>query len=168
MKKFAVNALIVVVLAFIVQWMFIKYVPNLVYKIAVHRSGKSCNQWINAGKTDAKMRRVVMPNPDFVYSALFYDVNEKDIVVSGVLPDSGYASISFYDDRCQPYFVYNNLSSDHAGKFSLTLSQHESTGPHEVKAKTNKGVLICRFLLKGDSAFQKMKDYQHQLTSELK
>ena len=168
MKKFAVNALIVIVLAFITQWMFIRYVPNLVYKIAAHRAGKPGNHWIHAGKTDAGMRRVVMPNPDFVYSAFFYDVNEKDIVISGVLPDSGYASISFYDNRCQPYFVYNNLSEEHKGKFALTLSQHESTGPHEVKAKANKGVLICRFLVKGDSAFQRMKDFQNQLTSELK
>jgi hypothetical protein len=168
MKKFFVNALIVVVLAFIIQWMFIKYVPDIVYKIAVHRSDKPCNQWINAGKTDAGMRQVVMPNPDFVYSAFFYDVNEKDVVVSGVLPDSGYASVAFYDDRCQPYFVYNNLSRDHTGNFSLTLSHQESTGPHEIQAKTNKGVLICRFLVKGDSALQKMKDYQSQLTSEVK
>lgn len=168
MKKFAANTLIVVVLAFIIQWMFIKHVPDIVYKIAVHRSGRPANQWINAGKTDAGMRRVVMPNPDFVYSAFFYDVNEKDVVVSGVLPDSGYASVSFYDDRCQPYFVYNNLSQDHTGKFSLTLSHQESTGEHEVHAKTNKGVLICRFLMKGDSALQRMKDYQNQLTSEVK
>ena len=109
-----------------------------------------------------------MPNPDFVYSAFFYDVNEKDVLVSGILPDSGYASVSFYDDRCQPYYVYNNLSQGHIGKFSLTLTQQTANKTDEVHAKTNKGVLICRFLLKGDSAFQRMKDYQNQLTSELK
>jgi len=168
MKKFAFNALIVALLTFIIQWLFIKYVPNIVYKIAVHRSGRQCNQWINAGKTDAKMRRVVMPNPDFVYSAFFYDVNEKDIVVSGVLPDSGYASISFYDDRCQPYYVYNNLTQNHTGKFSLLLSQKASNAENQVQAKTLKGVLICRFLVKGDSAFQKMKEYQSQLSSAYK
>ena len=168
MKKFAANVFIVVVMAFIIQWMFIRYVPNIVYRIAVHRSGHLTNQWINAGKTDASLRRVVLPNPDFVYSALFYDVSGKDIVVSGVLPDSGYASISFYDARCQPYFVYNNLSPDHTGKFSLTLSHQESMGSHEVHAQTNKGVMICRFLMKGDNDLQRMKSYQSQLSSQLK
>ena len=165
MKKFAVDALIVLVLAFIIQWLLISYAPDIVYRIALHRIKGQTNQWINAGKTDAGMRQVVMPNPDFVYSALFYDVNEKDIVVSGVLPDSGYASIAFYDDRCQPYYVYNNLDSGRTGKFSFTLSKHRADDNNEIHLKTNRGVLICRYLLKGDSAYQKMKEYQNRLAA---
>jgi uncharacterized membrane protein len=168
MKKFAVNALIVLVLAFIIQWMFIRYVPNVVYRIAVHRSGETGNQWIHAGRTDAKMRRVVLPNPDFVYSALFYDIRESELEVSGVLPDSGYASVSFYDDRCQPYYIYNNLSAHSTGKFHFKLSMKPSNSANEIHAKTNRGVLICRYLVKGDSSYQRMKDYQRRLSCDMK
>ena len=167
MKRFLVNVTIVAILAFIVQWALIRYVPNIVYKIAVHRSGVN-NKWVNAGKTDAHMRKVVMPNPDFVYSALFYDVSDRDIVVRGVLPDSTYASVSFYDDRCQPYYVYNNLVPGHTGAFHLTLSQKDLAGSNDVKAKTTKGVIICRFLVKGDSTYHLMKEHQSQLMCEVK
>jgi uncharacterized membrane protein len=168
MKRIVVYALIVALLAFIFQWMFIKYVPDLVYKIAIHRTNGQSNQWINAGKTDAKMRRVVMPNPDFVYSALFYDVTDNDLSVSGVLPDSGYASVAFYDDRCQPYYVYNNLDPMRTGKFNFRLSKAAARSSNDIQVKSARGVLICRYLMKGDSSYQKMKDYQSQLSCEVK
>jgi hypothetical protein len=168
MKRFGIDALIVALLAFIFQWALIRYAPDIVYKIAVHRTKGQSNQWISAGKTDAKMRRVVMPNPDFVYSALFYDVNDKDISVSGVLPDSGYASVAFYDDRCQPYYVYNNLDQKRTGKFNFKLSKEAPQNTNDIKVKSGKGVLICRYLLKGDSSYQRMKDYQSKLAREVK
>lgn len=163
MKKLAINTFIVLLLALIIQWLFIRYVPDIVYRIAVRRSGRT-NEWINNGRTDARMRRVVMPNPDFVYSALFYDVSDHDLDLSGVLPDSGYASVAFYDDRCQPYQVFNNLGADHHGKFHFLLSPKSSSGQDQIQAKTQKGVLICRYLLKGEGAYQRMRAYQSQLT----
>ena len=168
MKRVAVNAIIVIILAFIFQWALIRYAPDLVYRIAILRTKGQSNQWISAGKTDAKMRRVVMPNPDFVYSALFYDVNDKDISVSGVLPDSGYASVAFYDDRCQPYYVYNNLDQRHTGKFNFKLSKEAPQNANDIQVKSGRGVLICRYLLKGDSSYQRMKDYQSKLACEVK
>src|ERR1039458_2237355 len=118
MKKVLTGIIIFCIIAFATQHLFIKYVPNLVYKIAVKRVDHNFNHWINAPKTDASMRRVVMPNPDFVYSALFYDVKDSDITISGILPDSVYGSVSFYDNRCQPYYVYNNLNPVRKGAFS--------------------------------------------------
>lgn len=166
MKKFAVNVLAVLILAFIIQWMFIRYAPNIVYRIAVHRAGK-INQWIHNGHTDARMRRVVLPNPDFVYSALFYDINENDLEIRGILPDSGYASVAFYDDRCQPYYVYNNLTSGHAGPFHFALSLKPSSAENKIHVKTKKGVLICRYLVK-DGDYERMKEYQSHLACSAK
>ena len=121
MKKALIGLIIFCLVAFVTQRLFIKYVPNLVYKIAVKRVDHNFNHWINAPKTDASMRRVVMPNPDFVYSALFYDITDSPVAISGVLPGLSYASVSFYDDRCQPYYVYNNVDSIRIGKFEFTL-----------------------------------------------
>jgi uncharacterized membrane protein len=167
MKKFAVNALIVLLLAFITQWLFIRYVPDIVYRIAVHRVSFT-NQWIHNGHTDARMRRVVLPNPDFVYSALFYDLGDKELDLSGMLPDSGYASVSFYDDRCQPYLVYNNLSANHHGQFHFILSSKPSNAENEIQAKTRRGVLICRYLVKDARDYEQMRSFQSRLRCQLK
>ena len=114
------------------------------------------------------MRRVVLPNPDFKYSALFYDVSEHDITIAGMLPDSSYSSLAFYDDRCQPYFVYNNLSAEHKGRFEFRISKNAEDGAKQIHPKTNTGVIICRYLVKNDSAFNMLKAYQQQLTCSVK
>ena len=166
MRKIVTGIIVFLLIAFTVQWALIKYAPNLVYKIAIHRVNGQFNKWMNAGNTDANMRRVVMPNPDFVYSALFYDVSDKGISVSGILPDSTYASVSFYDDRCQPYYVYNNLDSTHKGKFVLDLSRGEEPAQHAVHAKTNRGAVICRFLKSTDSSYQQLVPFQKALMAQ--
>lgn len=163
MKRLITVVFSILVLALLVQWLVIKYIPNVVYKIAVHRSGNDFNRWINAGKTDAGMRRVVLPNPDFIYSALFYDVSGKDIILTGNFPDSTYASVAFYDNRCQPYYVYNNLSDNRKGQFRFQLSKKSANGPNQLQAKTGRGVVICRFLVKDSSKYEKMRAYQQQL-----
>jgi hypothetical protein len=167
MKKGYLYVVVFISIAAVTQWAAIKYIPNLVHAIAVHRV-KKINVWVNAGKTDAAMRKVVMPNPDFIYSALFYDVNSHDITVSGYLPDSGYASVAFYDDRCQPYYVYNNLEPNHTGPFTFSLSSRLVKVIHGLHPLTNTGVIICRYLLKSDTAFARIKNYQGELRSEVR
>lgn len=168
MKKWLTYLTIAAALTFLTQWLVIRYIPNLIYRIAVKRSAHEPNKWIHNGKTDAAMRKVVLPNPDFVYSALFYDVNDRDLIIEGVLPDSVYASVAFYDNRCQPYYVYNNMSKRRTGQFWFQLSRRGLKGANQLQAKTNKGVIICRYLLANDSNYAKAVEYQHQLVSELK
>ncbi len=168
MRKIVIGLIGFVLLVLAIQWAVIHYLPDVVYKIATRRIEHKFNVWINAGKTDASMRRVVMPNPDFVYSALFYDVTDNNIQISGVLPDSTYASISFYDDRCQPYCVYNNLDSSRTGKFELNLVKNETSAPHTVHVKTERGVVICRFLKSTDGSYQQLVPYQKMLRCEVK
>ena len=168
MRKIVYGIICFLLLAFATQWAVIKYFPDLVYKIATHRTGNRFNTWINAGETNASMRKVVMPNPDFVYSALFYDITDHPITVSGVFPDSTYASVSFYDDRCQPYQVYNNLDPNRKGKFEFILDSKEANAPHSMKAKTNRGVIICRFLRSNDSSYRQLVSYQKTLSCTLR
>jgi uncharacterized membrane protein len=168
MRKVVTWVIVFLLVAFLTQWAVIRYFPAVVFRIAIHRIDNKFNVWINSGKTDASMRRVVMPNPDFVYSALFYDVTNKDVKVSGVLPESTYASVSFYDDRCQPYYVYNNLDSARTGKFEFSLVKSETTDAHSVHVKSDRGVLICRFLKSTDSGYQQLVPYQKMLQAEVK
>jgi uncharacterized membrane protein len=167
MKRTYIPVLSFVAIALLTQWLVIKHVPDLVHAIAIHRVPQR-NQWINNDKTDASMRRVVLPNPDFKYSALFYDVTGHDITITGTLPDSSYASVAFYDNRCQPYYVYNNLSPERKGHFEFLISKNGVTGPKQIKPKTNTGVIICRYLVKNDSSFAIMKSLQQQLACTLK
>jgi len=167
MKRIWLPVLLFVAIALFTQWLVIKYVPDMVHAIAVHRVPIT-NQWINNDKTDARMRRVVLPNPDFKYSALFYDVTQHDIIITGTLPDSSYGSVAFYDNRCQPYYVYNNLSPERKGHFEFHISKTASEGAKQLHPKTNTGVIICRFLVKNDSAFNVMKTYQQQLACLVK
>jgi uncharacterized membrane protein len=167
MRKIIGGAVIFMLIAFVTQWVVVKEVPSWVYKIAIHRTDHQFNKWINSGNTDAKMRRVVMPNPDFVYSALFYDVTHKTVTISGILPDSTYASVSFYDDRCQPYYVYNNLDATRKGKFELNLGNSDKTEAHAIRAKTGRGVVICRFLKSTDSSYQQLVPFQKVLSCEV-
>jgi uncharacterized membrane protein len=167
MKKLYIPVLFFVAIALLTQWLVIKYVPDMVHAIAIHRV-PLINQWINNDKTDARMRRVVLPNPDFKYSALFYDVTEHEITITGTLPDSTYASVAFYDNRCLPYYVYNNLSAERKGHFEFQISKNTSNGPKQLQPKTNTGVIICRYLVKNDSAFNVMKAYQQQLNCKVK
>ena len=167
MRRIYVPALLFIATALLTQWLVIKYVPYLVHAIAAHRVPQR-NQWINNDKTDARMRRVVLPNPDFKYSALFYDVSEHDITITGTLPDSSYASVAFYNNRCQPYYVYNNLSPNRKGHFEFLISKNAVTGTKQLKPETNTGVIICRYLVKNDSSFNIIKTYQQQLACTVK
>jgi uncharacterized membrane protein len=165
MKRTFSLLLFFIAIAAFTQWVVIKYIPNAVHAIAVWRVHKT-NEWISNNKTSDSMRTVVLPNPDFIYSALFYNVREHDLTVNGVLPDSVYGSVAFYDDRCQPFYVYNNLDSTRKGAFHFLLSSQTSTGDNQVKAKSGTGVIICRYLVKSDSAFAAMKQLQSRLSSK--
>ena len=168
MRRIVPAILIFLLIAFATQRAVIKYLPAVVYRIALHRSNSAVNTWINAPKTDATMRKVVLPNPDFVYSALFYDVRKQAIDISGTLPDSTYASISFYDNRCQPYFVYNNIDTAHAGSFNLHLSSGDKMEGNNVNAKSKRGVIICRFLKSNDSSYAQLVNFQKLLHCDVK
>ena len=66
-----------VAIVFVTQHLFIVFAPNLIFIIAKHRSGKPLNTVIIAPKTDAKLRRVVLPNPDFIYNDIKLEVSSQ-------------------------------------------------------------------------------------------
>jgi uncharacterized membrane protein len=150
LQKYLMPVLWVVVIASITQYIFIAAVPRLIFTVARHRSGKPLNTVIAAPKTDAKLRRVVLPNPDFVYSACFYDLKDGDLAVSGQFPDSlAYCSVALYGSNVLPYYIINNVDSK-ANQFRFRLTGEDGNGNQTVHAKTRQGVIIMRWLA-GDS-----------------
>ncbi len=141
--------IVVIGMAFFVQLFIIRYLPNGLYRVAKRLSGKPYNTFIHPPKTNAKLRKVVLPNPDFIYSALFYDVSNGDVVVSGEWPDtSQYACIGFYGNNLQPYYVVNNRHNlDGQFRFRLTSSSESPTDMSVVKAQSEKGSILIRMLV---------------------
>ncbi len=145
MMKIVGRVILFVIIVAAVQNLFIAFVPNLIFAVAQLRKPQPVNTVIHAGKTDASLRKVVLPNPDFIYSACFYDVSNNDLLITGELPDSTqYCSLSFYDNSVQPYYVRNNLQG-FKNKYVIRLSSVGRT-QRTLKAKTKKGAVLMRIL----------------------
>jgi uncharacterized membrane protein len=152
--KVAVRILLFLLLVFLIQHFFIAAVPSLIFKVAQYRKTAPFNAVIHAGKTDAKLRKVVLPNPDFVYSACFYDLSKSDLVITGVFPDTTqYCSLAFYDNRAQPFYVFNNFKAS-TGSYALRLSSHKQ-GYNLIQSPTLQGVVLMRIL--ATDSFQRTK-----------
>jgi uncharacterized membrane protein len=133
-------------LVWLTQYLFIANVPKLIFAIAKHRKPVDMNTVYHAGKTDATMRKVVLPNPDFIYSACFFDLSKKDLLITGQFPDtSQYCSLAFYGDDVQPYYVRNNLQG-FKPNYSIRLS-YVNREQRTLRAKTKQGVVLMRVLV---------------------
>jgi uncharacterized membrane protein len=152
-RSYIIRGILFCTIVFAVQYLFIASIPNLVFFIAKHRSGKPLNTVIQAPKTDAKLRKVVLPNPDFVYNAVFYDVCKSDLIVSGEFPDSSqYCALAFYGDNAQPYRVINNLKTN-SKSFKFHLSQKKSDSI-TVVSPTSQGALLMRILVTDNEQYK--------------
>lgn len=150
MMKIMGRVVLFLVIVLVVQQLFIAFTPNLIFAIAQARKPKGLNEVIHAGKTDASLRKVVLPNPDFIYSACFYDVAQNDLLITGELADtSQYCSLAFYDNTVQPYYVRNNLQG-FKNKFTIRLSS-VARAPRTLKAKSRKGAILMRMLAQGST-----------------
>lgn len=164
-RGYIFSVLAVLLIAVGVQYLLVLYVPNIIFAIAKKRSQQPHNTIIHAPKTDAKLRRVVLPNPDFVYSAIFYDVTEHDVIVSGVFPDSGhYACLAFYGDDMQPYHVVSNQKG-FTGTYQFRLSKTAESKDDltRVIAKTPQGSILIRLLHTNSQEEQAARQVQKQL-----
>ncbi len=146
LKGITQSVILFAAITFATQYLFIAYLPNIIFCIGKYRSGKPLNTVIYAPKTDANLRKVVLPNPDFIYNACFYDVTAKDILITGEFPDSiQYASLAFYGNNVQPYYVMNNQTGLKQ-RFKLRLSSVNRIRG-DVSTPTKQGTVLLRLLV---------------------
>jgi uncharacterized membrane protein len=158
-KMFFLYTVLFVFLSMLTQALFIAHVPDIIFYLAKHRSEKPLNTVIHAPVTNAKLRKVVLPNPDFIYSAVFYDISEYDLQISTHFPsDSQYACMAFYNDKAQPYFIINNLNN-RKGKITVGLTS-SSENDERIKSPSRQGVILMRYLVK--DSFQMSKTFMLQ------
>ncbi len=163
--KIAFRVLLFAVLVFAVQYLFIAAVPSIIFSIAKYRKPVPVNTVYHAGKTDATLRKVVLPNPDFIYSACFYNLSETDLVITGEFPDtSQYCSLAFYDDKVQPYYVRNNLQG-FKNKYSIRLSSVNRV-VRTLRAKTKQGTVLMRILVTDSAQMANAKRIQQSFKAK--
>jgi uncharacterized membrane protein len=159
MKKYLKPVILFVAIVVVTQYYFIAFLPNIIFAIAKFRSGKPLNTIIQAPKTDAKLRRVVLPNPDFMYDACFYDVSKNDLLITGEFADTTqYCSLAFYAANVQPYYVMNNLQG-FKKKYSLRLSSVARVNGC-IKTPSTQGTLLMRVLVTDSTQYANAKRLQ--------
>ncbi|MFN8323162.1 MAG: DUF1254 domain-containing protein [Chitinophagales bacterium] len=162
-----VRILLLIVFVYLVQLISINYVPNIIFQIAKIKSGKPLNTVIHAPKTDASLRKVVLPNPDFIYSACFFDVRDNDLLITGVFPDtSQYCSLAFYGNDVQPFYVINNLQGFKAN-YKVRLSGVGRVNGC-IKSASKQGVVLMRILATDSSQTGNALNIQSKFKVEIR
>ena len=128
----------------------IHYIPNIVYAVFHYKIEKNQNIKDNEIKhfdiPSDQSRNVVMPNPDFLYSTIFYDLSEKDLNINANMPDSTYWSVSFYKPNTINWFVKNDQEFV-TNNLDLTLTFNDSGSENVIKSPVKKGFMIIRILV---------------------
>ena len=128
----------------------IHYIPNIVYAVFHYKIEKNQNIKDNEIKhfdiPSDQSRNVVMPNPDFLYSTIFYDLSEKNLNINANMPDSTYWSISFYKPNTINWFVKNDQEFV-TNNLDLTLTFNDSESQGVIKSPVKKGFMIIRILV---------------------
>ena len=128
----------------------IHYIPNIVYAVFHYKIEKNQNIKDNEIKhfdiPSDQSRNVVMPNPDFLYSTIFYDLSEKNLNINANMPDSTYWSISFYKPNTINWFVKNDQKFV-TNNLDLTLTFNDSESENVIKSPVKKGFMIIRILV---------------------
>ena len=128
----------------------IHYIPNIVYAVFHYKIEKNQNIKDNEIKhfdiPSDQSRNVVMPNPDFLYSTIFYDLSEKNLNINANMPDSTYWSISFYKPNTINWFVKNDQEFV-TNNLDLTLTFNDYESENMIKSPVKKGFMIIRILV---------------------
>jgi len=128
----------------------INFIPKIVYEVFHYKIEKNQNIKDNEIKhfdiPSDQSRNVVMPNPDFLYSTIFYDLSEKDLNINANMPDSTYWSVSFYKPNTINWFVKNDQEFD-TNNLDLTLTFNDSKSENVITSPVEKGFMIIRILI---------------------
>jgi uncharacterized membrane protein len=113
-------------------------------------------------------RMVALPNPDFLYVAMGYDIRSSDLILSGKMPDSTYYSMALYDTDTRNYFRVNDRQCpDKAFNYRLTKQKTESEDRKPIiVASTPVGFLLIRILITDPSQVEYLKEIQQSFTVE--
>ena len=147
--------------------------PYYVQSKVVSQRGNSTNVLRFAERpTPEKSRLVPLPNPDFLYSSISYDINDSILKISGKVPDSTYWSIATYQANTTNFFVANDDQVD--GNFEYYLANEGSKSPllkdipkeKIIYSPTKTGLVLFRYLISKAYPFNTLVGLQHTVKVE--
>lgn len=128
----------------------IHYYPNLVYRKAIKKIGVADNTLTYRTLPDASFKKVVQPNPDFLYVLGTYNLKEGPIQLTGVLPDSTYWSLALYSPNTVNYYVKNDQQFL-SNKLNVIIKEEEyymdDAAAEIIDSPTPKGMILFRILV---------------------
>ncbi len=171
--KKGIFALVLVVIAvgfyYLTIWATPYYVQN---KFAEKNLGFVNKPRFGEQPNPENSRVIPLPNPDFLYSTINYDLKDEVLKISGIVPDSTYWSISAYQENTTNYFVENEEKVK--AKFEYYLAPEGSTSealkniPKEkiIYSPTTKGLILFRYLVSKAYPVKTLAELQHAVTVE--
>ena len=144
----------IVVFSFAFYKLTIKLTPNVIYsKVKAKMLDQS-----NIGENQTRLlpfpeeddRAVVMPNPDFAYVSMFYDITDGPLHLTGRMPDSTYWSVALYEPNTSNHYVKNDMQyGDAMLNLVIGSANQKSTnieGAELINSPTKEGFLLVRIL----------------------
>lgn len=171
--KKSIFALVLVVIAVSFYYLTIWATPYYVQNKFASKSEGYINTPRFGEQPNAENSRVIpLPNPDFLYSTINYDLKENILKISGIVPDSTYWSISAYQENTTNYFVENEEKVK--SKFEYYLAPKGSTSaalkyiPKEkiIYSPTTKGLILFRYLVSKAYPVKTLAQLQHGVKVE--
>jgi uncharacterized membrane protein len=119
-------------------------------------------------KPSAQNLRVVpLPNPDFLYSTIGYNISDSILEISGPVPDSTYWSLATYQANSTNFFVVNNGKVNKQFEFYLvkegTHSAFIDALPKDkiIITPTSRGLVLFRYLISKAYPIDSLISLQH-------
>ena len=164
---------ILIVLAVIFYYLTLWVTPYYVqYKFASKHKG-TANTINFAAKPSSENARVVpLPNPDFLYSTIGYNVSDSILKITGPVPDSTYWSLAVYQANSTNVFVVNDQQVDKQFEFYLvkdgTHSAFIDSLPKEkiITTPSSRGLVLFRYLISKAYPLDTLANLQHQVEVE--
>jgi hypothetical protein len=145
-------------------WTFLYVYPYVVQKGFELKIGKERNSLIHSKLPSPTTPDT--PNPDFIYTLIFYDLNNGNLRLTGKVPDElDYFSIAFYQSNT---FFYQLLKPKDfkEDQFEIMLSDMydsaSSSNVINVVSPSKTGTIIFRYLCKRQTDINYISEMQRK------
>ncbi len=88
------------------------FYPTLcLLELKLSPKNQGANKFYHQGPLTAKMRDVILPNPDFLYSICGFDLSKGPVEFSFEPPSQEFWSVAFYDHQTNVFWARNESDS---------------------------------------------------------
>jgi len=176
MKKFLPGLLVVFLFALAGYYLTLMAAPFAVLHVFEHRLLAKVpeNTLFHAPLPTATPKTGTMPNPDFLYSVLKYNLSGGPVRLTGVVPHDTYWSFSTYQADSSNFSVVNDQQIT-AGQFDIVLAQagqsldayRLSATTRVIYSPTTTGVGLFRLLDSTPAELSRLEALRHQTRVEI-